>query len=505
MAEPETVEKVGTGRVCPTCEAKFPASFTLCPHDASRLYAADERPQDRLLGVVLAGTYRITKVLGEGGMARIYAAEHVRLGSTSAVKVIHEEIAKQPEMLARFEREARAAARIRSDHVVRVIDVLQIPDGRPCIVTELLEGEDLKDRLDRSGPLEPSLALEIARQLCRAVSAAHREGVIHRDLKPSNVYLTGSGDDLIVKVLDFGVAKLDDNAELTKTGALVGTLAYMAPEQAKRAADAGPLSDIYTLGAVVYHMLTGQPPYGKDPAVNPLILLLGSEPQPPRAIQPSIPVGVEAVIQRAMARDPEQRPQTADALESELAVFAAAVAGRSSPRATRGAVAGAPDTPAPEAAGIARGARRARPAAVAVAVTATALVICYVAALVAALVTSSVEPRTGGERTMIALIGLAAGAAVGWLQIHTLGARWRSVVAVQAVTRASVRGVLAGAVALGSLELAAHGLYAIRASAPRDPTTGWVMRLIAAGLVASIALAWPRLSRHPRLRALLGR
>lgn len=464
----------------------------MCPHDASRLYAPGARPDDRLVGVVLAGTYRLVRVLGEGGMARVYAAEHVRLGSTFAVKVIHEEIARKPEMLARFEREARAASRIRSEHVVRVIDALQVPDGRPCMVTELLEGEDLKARLDRSERLRPRVAMEIARQLCRAVGAAHREGVVHRDLKPSNVFLTGPEASPVVKVLDFGVAKLDDDAELTKTGALVGTLSYMAPEQAKRAADAGPLSDIYTLGAVIYHMVTGQPPYGKDPQVNPLILLLGSEPEPPRSIDPAIPIGIEAVIQRAMARDPAQRHQTAEELEDELCAFAT--------RRARGAAADEKDADEssarpPVAEAIARSQRRARPIAVVAAVSATALAGCYAAALMAALFTSG-DARTGGERMMIALIGLGVAIAVGWLELRLLRARWRSVPAVREIGGAIGRALLSGVVALGGLELAAHGVYAIQRSAPSASSAGWTARLIAAGAVAAIGYAWPRISRR---------
>ena len=497
MADSETVgEHAGPGRVCPACDEVFPASFTMCPHDGSRLYSAADRPDDRLIGVVLAGTYRITKVLGEGGMARVYAAEHVRLGSRAAVKVIHEEIADKPEMLARFEREARAASRIRSDHVVRVIDVLQTPAGRPCMVTEMLEGEDLKVLLDREGRLKPAVALAIARQLCRAVAAAHREGVTHRDLKPSNVFLIGSGDELTVKVLDFGVAKLDGDVELTKTGALVGTLSYMAPEQAKRAADAGPLADIYTLGAVLYHMVTGQPPYGKDPGMNPLILLLGSEPEPPRAINADVPVGVEAVIQRAMARDPAQRPQSAEELDAELAAF--------SEPASRSTQPAPPARDLQRAEAISSRARRARPTAVALVAAAALLVGCYAAALVAALVTSGVEPRTGGERAMIALIGVAASAAAGGLSIRALRARWRSVPAVGQLSRTVGRAVLGGVVTLGALELAARGYYAIQRSPPDALTGGWTARLIATGAVAGIALFWPRLSRRAR-RRLAGR
>jgi eukaryotic-like serine/threonine-protein kinase len=202
--------------------------------------------------------------------------------------------------------------------VVRLVDVLRTSDGRPCLVTELLEGEDLQSRLDRAGKATVAQAIPIARQICQAVTAAHAVGVVHRDLKPSNVFLCQGPDGPLVKVFDFGVAKLAGDDKLTQTEAVMGTAAYMAPEQARRAADAGPLADVYSVGAILYHMLTGEPPYGNVPALSRFALVLHEEPARPRSIDASIPAGVESVIQHAMARDLASRIPSALELEVQL-------------------------------------------------------------------------------------------------------------------------------------------------------------------------------------------
>lgn len=481
----------GRERACSTCGKSFPPEFSVCPHDATPLADPDDRPSDQLIGAILAGTYRITGVIGEGGMARLYAADHLRLESRYAVKVIHDDLARSPELLARFEREARAAARIRSEHIVSVIDVLQAPDGRPAMVTELLDGEDLADRIEREGRLAPDAAIPIARQICRALVAAHACGVVHRDLKPSNVYLCRD----IVKVLDFGVAKLDDKSELTKTGAIVGTLAYMAPEQARRASEAGPLSDIYQVGAVLYHMLTGQPPYGKDPAINPLVLLLGGPPESPRSIEPSIPVGIEALIEKAMAREPEHRPASAEALDAELAMFEDAPS--SAPRTD-------PEISSRTAENLSREARRARPAAVLWACAATAVAGLWAAALLAAVVSSDLEPRTGAERTLIVLVAIGVAAATGVPLVRAIRRRWRSLPAIQQTRRMVRRGLSAGLITFATLELAALGTAAASLEPMGFSAGSFAVRLAIAGVAAVVATLWPRLRKHRLLARLAG-
>jgi serine/threonine-protein kinase len=291
-------------RVCPTCGGEYPLDFAVCPKDATPLGAA-QTGDDPLVGIVLGGTYRILRAIAEGGMGRLYEAVHTRLERKLAIKVLHEAYARNAEGIARFEREAKTTARIQSDYLVQVVDVLRSPDGRPCIVSELLEGEDLQAIVDQKGKLSVAEAIPIARQICRALADAHAHNVVHRDLKPSNVYLArGPGGERRVKILDFGVAKnLGGEKELTQTGAILGTPQYMAPEQARGSAHVDLRADIYAAGAVLYRMLTGQSPYGDDP--NPLAKLLHEEPRRPRAIEKGIPEGVEAVIQDATVREPE--------------------------------------------------------------------------------------------------------------------------------------------------------------------------------------------------------
>jgi serine/threonine protein kinase len=325
---------------CPSCGAEFPASYQVCPHDATPLGAAGD-PTDPLVGVVLAGTYRLGRAIGRGGMGRLYGAEHTRLGRRFAVKVLQHEHAEKAEAVKRFEREAEALARIRSDFVLDVVDVLRTPDGRTAIVTALLEGEDLQRRLDRAGTLATSEALAIARQLCRGLAAAHAVGVVHRDLKPSNLFLAAAPDGrLSLKILDFGVAKLGGDDAMTRTGVVLGTPAYMPPEQARGSSRADPRSDVYGVGAVLYRMLTGRMPYdGEDPGATLARLLIEAPPRP-RTLAPELPVAIEMLIQRAMARDPRERPTTALELESELAALSGEEAhegGASTPRVVAGA------------------------------------------------------------------------------------------------------------------------------------------------------------------------
>jgi len=472
---------------CPTCGRTYPNEFSLCPLDATPRGSTTKGAGDPLIGAVLAHTYKIVGVLGQGGMARLYEAEHLRIDSRYAVKIIHDELSNDPSLLARFEREARAAGRIHSEHVVQMVDVLRTPDDRPCIVSELLHGEDLQARLDRVGKLKVSEAIAIARQLCRGVAAAHAVGVVHRDLKPSNVFLCKPGDS--VKIFDCGIAKLEDDDKLTRTGAVMGTAAYMSPEQALRAAEAGPATDVYAIGAVLYHMLTGQMPYGNLPAVSRFALLLKEEPARPRSIEPSIPEGVEAVIQHAMARDTAARFASALELESALAAF-------DQPQSNALAPARKNELTDPTAQAIALRARLARPAAVFVAIASCLAGGAWAATALGLMI----EPSSSGEHTLIGLIALAVVIGVAVLHVRTLRAIWESTPAVGRYMLPFARALLAGLTAFGALVLVQLGWHAIaRGSPPRVGPT-----VIGASIVAVLGLVWRRWKLDVRLRRWIG-
>jgi eukaryotic-like serine/threonine-protein kinase len=496
---------------CSTCHNVYPADFAVCPRDATPRADGHTPTPDPLIGEVLGRTYRIVRVLGEGGMARLYEAEHLRIDTRVAVKVIHDDLARDPDLLARFEREARAAGRIHSEHVVRVVDVLRTQDNRPCLVTELLEGEDLQALLDRSGKLGVTEAIPIARQMCRAVVAAHAVGVVHRDLKPSNVFLCKSadGEPPLVKVFDFGVAKLEDDDKLTRTDAVMGTAAYMAPEQARSAADAGPLADVYSTSAVLYHMLCGQPPYGNVPAFSRLALVLHEEPARPRSLEPSIPAGIEAVIQHAMARDRQVRIQSAGELEAQLAAFdqpaPAASAPSPAPRTrsmntggnpTVGSSSGGLGTGDPMATQIVVRARLARPLAALVALASSLAAGAWIAALLAVII----DPTSGGEHALIGIIAVAAIAGIGLAHIRVLRPSWSSAPAVLRHIRPAARAIVAGGLTFGALELAVQGTHAVFGA----PGLGSGTRIILAGVAAAIGLGWQTLRLGDRLRRRIG-
>jgi serine/threonine-protein kinase len=483
---------------CPACNHRYPADFAVCPRDATPRPAL-AAIADPLIGEVLGRTYRIVRVLGEGGMARLYEAEHLRIDARYAVKVIHHDLARDADLLARFEREARAAGRIHSEHVVRLVDVLRTGDQRPCLITELLEGEDLQAMLDRVRQLSVTEAVPIARQICRAVAAAHAVGVVHRDLKPSNVFLCTpkATDDRhglgpVVKVFDFGVAKLDGDEKLTRTDAVMGTAAYMAPEQARSAAAAGPLADVYSASAVLYHMLTGQPPYGNVPAFSRLAMVLHEEPARPRSLEPSIPDGVEAVIQHAMARDRQARVPSALELEAQLAAF-----DPSDPPTVTPATAASGSPAAGEVATqIVVRARLARPLTALVAALSSLAAGAWTAALLAELVGRS----RSGERALLGVIAIAVIAAVATVHVRRLRPSWASVPAVIRHIRPTARGLVAGGLTYGALELAAASSIAVFGSS----ALGLGVRLAAAGLAAAIGLGWQRFRLDERLRRRMG-
>ncbi|MBK7580327.1 MAG: serine/threonine protein kinase [Myxococcales bacterium] len=307
-------------RICPACSGRYPADFRVCPRDATPLADAPE-DEDPLVGSTLAESYEITRVLGEGGMGRVYEARHTRLTNKRfAIKMLHQELARQPEVVARFQREAEAVAAIEHPNVVGVYDVNRAPDGRPYLVQELLEGEELGQHLDRTGRLPTATGVHIVRQVCRALAAAHARGIVHRDVKPENVILLGDPSMPSIKMVDFGISKMDEGAGLTKTGVVMGTPAYMAPEQA-RGDRVDARADIYAAGAILYRALTGRKPFEGLDQMATLTAVLCEEPPRPRSLAPAMPEALELMIQRAMAKDPGERLLRIEELDAGLASF----------------------------------------------------------------------------------------------------------------------------------------------------------------------------------------
>ncbi|HKY38136.1 MAG TPA: serine/threonine-protein kinase [Polyangiaceae bacterium] len=309
-------------RRCPACDRRFPAAFKVCPHDATPLEDAPD-DEDPMIGAVLGGSYEVVRMVGEGGMGRVYEARHQRLPRKRfAVKMLHPDLARQPEVMTRFQREAEASSVLTHPNVVEVFDVSSSSDGRPYIVAELLQGEEMGNHLERVGKMPVTAAAHVLRQICAALGAAHSAGIVHRDVKPENVFLSGDGTQ--VKVLDFGISKVGDNKDgLTKTGTVMGTPDYMAPEQA-RGDKVDARADIYAAGAILYRSVTGQKPFeGLDPMAT-LTAVLTQEPPRPSEANPEVPLALELVIQRAMAKNPAERFQTMAELDAALAPFDAA-------------------------------------------------------------------------------------------------------------------------------------------------------------------------------------
>jgi serine/threonine-protein kinase len=256
-------------------------------------------------------------------MGRVYEARHTRIASKRfAVKMLHPEFARQPQVLSRFQREAEAAAAIQSPYVVTVFDVDRTAEGRPFLVGEYLEGKEFADFLADVRKMRVGPAVRIVRQICKALAAAHAKGVVHRDMKPENVLLTGDLDQPTAKVIDFGISKIDDapGTALTQTGMIMGTPSYMAPEQA-RGERVDHRADIYAVGAILYCALTGSRPFDRSDPTATLTAVLTEEPPRPRSLEPTIPAPLELIIQRAMAKEPHLRYTSMEDLDAELAPY----------------------------------------------------------------------------------------------------------------------------------------------------------------------------------------
>jgi serine/threonine-protein kinase len=291
-------------------------------------------------GHVLAARYRLERRLGEGGMGSVWKADHLTLRSPVAVKLIDEKIADNKEALNRFMREAQAAAALRSSNVVQILDY-GVEGKTPYMVMELLEGESLAERLHRVRRLSAAETVRVLHQVARAMGRAHDLGIVHRDLKPENIFIVSEHDVEIVKVLDFGVAKMQHasfgyaSGMGTRSGSLLGTPFYMSPEQAEGDRPVDWRSDLWSMAVIAYECLTGQRPF-ESPGLGNLLLQICSKPVPvPSRIAP-VPPGFDAWFARALERDPDRRFQSAkelvDALRREIAPDAAADGAMLAPR-----------------------------------------------------------------------------------------------------------------------------------------------------------------------------
>jgi serine/threonine-protein kinase len=270
---------------------------------------------------VLAGRYRLVSPLKRGGMGKLWTAEHLTLHSKVAIKLLDDELLARPDAVARFVREARAAAQIRSPHIVQILDV-GVEQGIPFIAMELLQGETLAERLERVGTLTAPQTARVMSQVARGVSRAHAAGLVHRDLKPSNIFLERNEEEENAKVLDFGIAKalvpgLDAESGATRTGALIGSPHYMSPEQAESSDTLDHRTDIWAMGVVAFECMTGRRPFDQA-SLGSQLLAICAWPLPVPSQLASVPVGFDAWFARACARAPQGRFGSAHEAAQEL-------------------------------------------------------------------------------------------------------------------------------------------------------------------------------------------
>ncbi|MBW2455952.1 MAG: protein kinase [Deltaproteobacteria bacterium] len=280
------------------------------------------------VGDLLAGKYRVERQLGTGGMGVVVAAVDVELGELRAIKVLLPDRSAQEEMEERFLREARAVIRLRSPHVARVYDLGRLPTGEPYIVMEHLVGQDLRDLLvGRGCALAVQDAADFVMQALEGLAEAHAAGIVHRDLKPANLFLTEDDHGLpCIKVLDFGISKVSADLELgremTQTAAMLGTPLYMAPEQMRSAKDVDRRSDIWSLGVILYKLLTGRTPFLGDTVATVCLDVAERDPLPPSTFNPNVPPELEAVVMGCLEKDRDRRYQHALELGTALAAHA---------------------------------------------------------------------------------------------------------------------------------------------------------------------------------------
>lgn len=293
---------------CPLCERTYGDEVGVCEIDGASLRSMGMR-QDPYLGKLIKGRYNVISKIGEGGMGSVYLAEQISIGRKVALKVLQGNYASDDEFIGRFRREARLAASLNHRNIVTVYDFDQSNDGSLFIAMEYLRGTKLSDVIRRDGPLEIQRAVSLGVQIAEGLEAAHLAGVIHRDIKPDNIMVIGNRGIEECKLMDFGIARMRDagnSSNLTRTGMIMGTPAYMAPEQAE-GADVSEKTDIYALGVVLYEMLSGSVPFKASTPGAVLIKHLQEQPAPLRKIRRELPSEIERLVMQALEKKPEKR------------------------------------------------------------------------------------------------------------------------------------------------------------------------------------------------------
>jgi tRNA A-37 threonylcarbamoyl transferase component Bud32 len=304
-------------KTCPQCKMRYPNEAVFCFIDGGDLIVL----KDKRIGTVVAGRYRIEEVIGEGGMATVYRATQTLTDRVCAVKIMNATFAKEATVRERFRREAKSAQKLAHPNIIEIFDQGDTEDGTAYIAMEILRGKGLAEVISK-GPIPLPRALSIMIQLARGIARAHDLGVIHRDLKPENIFLSeveGGGD--LVKLLDFGIALSKQDSRLTGTGEIFGTPQYMAPERIT-SGDPGPAADIYSLGILYYEILTGQLPFDAQDIATFFQMHLKQAPVPPTKINPRIPVPLEDLVLRMLAKAPKDRPVDAHRVHGDLVELA---------------------------------------------------------------------------------------------------------------------------------------------------------------------------------------
>jgi serine/threonine-protein kinase len=315
---------------CPQCGTEYPDGNTLCTADGAAL----ETTGDPLIGEILAGKYRVEERLSVGGMGAVYRGTHVLMDKTVAIKVLRPSLAADEKIVARFSLEARAASRISHPHALSVTDFGEAESGVVFLVMEFLDGRTLKDVIRQTGPLPLPRVVEIMRQVCGALEAAHAVSVIHRDLKSDNIMLVKLGGPDYAKVLDFGIAKINEggaDSGLTSPDLVMGTPHYMSPEQCSQLSEIDARSDVYSLGIIVYEMLTGHVPFMGESATTVMLKHLQEAPPSVLDERSDLPASVGLVVSRALAKRPEDRYQSVGALIEDLVISAEALGATAAP------------------------------------------------------------------------------------------------------------------------------------------------------------------------------